>query len=467
MLKNVKVMQIATLFFSSIVGILLNIIIGFIIPQTVTVEDYSSYRIYMFYIGFLPILHLGIADGLLLKFSKYKVEELRGINFKGLLFKFFCFQIIITVFFILISLSIGNINIYYLAIILSIPLVNISGYMAQILILCGKYKIISFSNLIIKLITVLALGIMIILDYKDYRILILAMMLAYSIQIIIGYFSTKDDIFKTGNNREKIDVKQLIKIGFPIVLAYFISTLILGTDRMFIERSNNTYEYAMFSFAYSLITIFLTVLNSVNVVVFPTIMKMSIESRLGYYNYSRGILDVMLGISSICIILFSPIINLVIPKYSDSLQYFYLLFPVVFLRIHYSLRLWPHMNSLGKSKTVLIVNTVILLVSFLLNLIVFYLNLDFSYYAITTIISLYLMNVILESIIRKHENITKDFKLLYQFIIISLMLVTYINFDYTKYILFIIINLILTIWIYFKDTKNIINQFRKVKGSSF
>ncbi len=433
--------QVISLLISSILGIIINIIIGLYVPHLFSKEGYADYKIYTFYLGFIPLIHLGLVDGILIKFSKYSEKENQERNFKKLLIHFSITQIIISFLITIFTLTFLNISFSYLAVVLTIPLINILGFYNKILVLCNKFKVIALVNLLFKIILFIFVILMMIFGTNDYKILILATIIAYVIQLLVSLLFSNQFLRKASYDKEDISYIELLKIGFPILLAYIISTFILGLDRMFIEYSAEKTDYAIYAFAYSLITIFLTVLNSVNVIVFPSVMKMDNNKRNKFNTSFLLMRDFLLIVSVIAIILLGPALNTFLPKYNDSKIYFLILFPIVFLRLDYSLRLWPQMNAFGKTFTILIVNLSILMISIGLNLIVLIYNLDYIYYAVMTVISTCIWNLTLEFIVSKKTGKKINISHMYIYSIIVLTILTYYNFTMIKYLILVAFSL--------------------------
>ena len=459
--QNKSLMHVVSLIGSSIISIVLNLIIGFIIPKYISYSDYSSYKIFTFYIGFIPILHLGIIDGVLLKYSKFSIDEILKVNFKKLINQLYVFQLLFSIVFLLVSITMLNMSFQYIAVILAIPFVNIFGLYSKLLIIYNKFKIIALVNIVQKIITVIAIGVMYILGISNYSLLVIAFFVAYIIQIGVSRIACKE-LFENSKT-EDIRLLDSIKVGFPIIISYFISTLILGLDRMFIERMSIEYDYAMYSFAYSMITIVLTIFNSINSISFSYIMRIGSERRDRIYNIFGNTINFLMITLSLGLVLIIPLVKFIIPNYFDSIQYFYFLYPIVFLRIDYSLRLWPYMNALNMGRQILLINIGILIISFILNYCVLYFKLPIIYYALMTVVSLLFWNYILDWNIKKVSSINKDNSNILRVVFISVILITYFNLDLKYYMFLIVTSILLNIKYLKYDLRKIIDIYKVVR----
>ena len=59
------------------------IIIGFGLPKFLSIEEYSRWQVFYFYVGYVNYLQFGFNDGIILRFSGQKFEELPWSNIKG------------------------------------------------------------------------------------------------------------------------------------------------------------------------------------------------------------------------------------------------------------------------------------------------------------------------------------------------------------------------------------------------
>ncbi|WP_215147087.1 oligosaccharide flippase family protein [Exiguobacterium sp. s91] len=453
-----KIFQVISLLLSSIIGVGLNIIIGFLIPSMLDFDDFSKYRILMFYIGFIPILHVGYIDGILMKYSSISTEELDKYSFKKSLYIFSIIQLFITLIMSMIVYSTLGKSVY-LYICFLIPFVNISGYITKVMVLKNKFKLISLFNLFLKIALVLTALIMMLLHIKNYYYLVYAVYITYILQIIIGYFS----VIKNNEKSEEITFSselKLIKTGFPIVSAYFISTFLLGLDRIFIERSGNLEEYAYYSFAYSLITIFITIFDSLTVLIFPMIMKMEKNKQIEFFETSKVILNILFSITIIFVILIFPMINIFIPKYNNSIIYFIILFPIIFIRLNYSIRIIPQINALAETKFALLYNIFCVFILSFLNFTIYILKLNFIFYGFATVIVLSALNYFLEKRIVTNFNMNTFRSESHQLMIIILFLIVYLNLNTYTYLFGVFLNIVM---LYFFYKNNIIKITKKIK----
>ena len=53
-------------FFSNLLAFLISVITGFILPKLLSIDTYSTIKLFQLYITYVGILHLGFSDGMYL-----------------------------------------------------------------------------------------------------------------------------------------------------------------------------------------------------------------------------------------------------------------------------------------------------------------------------------------------------------------------------------------------------------------
>lgn len=67
--------DVATVGGGTLLATLFNVVLIFVIPRLVKMEDYGYWRLFMLYSGYAGFLHLGLADGALLRWAGHPLEE--------------------------------------------------------------------------------------------------------------------------------------------------------------------------------------------------------------------------------------------------------------------------------------------------------------------------------------------------------------------------------------------------------
>ncbi len=398
---NVKIKHVITVVSTNIFIIVLGIILGFFLPVVLSVEMYTDYKLIMFYLPFSTIFHLGIADYILLQYVKYSKEDFEEDDVLSSLFLFTAsLNLLVTLLLVIINnVFIGNPLIYKIAVFI-IPL-NISSMFMMMLKAnkeFGKSSLIDVLKNLSK-----ALGIIIIFafsanNYNLILVMFLTILLFINLYMCIYY---RNVVFKG-----KIKFKKYISsisVGFPLMLAYFISILAFGLDRIFIEYSSFTtkHQYAMYAFAYSIMTLVSSIIVSMNSLIVPYIARESEDKQKIAYTQLGKLIN-LLFVAAIIIIFVVPIIvKQFLPDYLDSVLIFNILLLSLGFNLHYNTKQRSYFFILKSSYANLFANLGLLAIVSLFNVVVLIFKLDYVYYAIATLFSYLLFYIIVEMFLRK------------------------------------------------------------------
>ena len=61
---------------AQIVSMAVSFILALIVPKFINEYQYSYWQMYVLYVGYVGVLHFGLLDGIVLRYSKYDYEEL-------------------------------------------------------------------------------------------------------------------------------------------------------------------------------------------------------------------------------------------------------------------------------------------------------------------------------------------------------------------------------------------------------
>lgn len=126
--------------------------------------------------------------------------------------------------------------------------------------------------------------------------------------------------------------KTILLFGIPLIPHLGATWIRQGLDRYIINYSHSTYEVGIFSFALNLASVIImigTAFNSTNSVSIYSILgckdSSTDEKRILLKKQTREITALTLGISTLFVILITPFILFLLPKYGDSIPYFLIL----------------------------------------------------------------------------------------------------------------------------------------------
>ena len=273
---------------SNAILIISGIIVGFVIPRILSIDGYGYYKTFTLYSTYLSLCHLGIIDGIVLEYGSNDYEELDRAHFRSV----FCWYCLVNLLFTIILLAIAcfytEINAAYIVAYLGMNVVaiNILGYFQQISQITQRFKEYSARRIIQGIANVLVVIILYFLmrrsnsyvDYKEYIFLIVAENYLLSVWYIVTY---RDIVF---GKREKLResfrcILHYIRTGAPLLVSNMCATMVLTLDRQFVNILFDVSTYAIYSFAYNMLSLVTVATSAVSTVLYPS-MKRSTEDEL-------------------------------------------------------------------------------------------------------------------------------------------------------------------------------------------
>lgn len=125
----------------------------------------------------------------------------------------------------------------------------------------------------------------------------------------------------------KNDIFSFFKVGIVLTLAYQVSHLILVLDRQFVSILFSTETFAIYSFAYNIVSLISTMISSISVVLLPMLKQRSKELIIKSYKTSLSTVSMIASIGLSCYFPLVLFIGWYLPNYTKSLEYIAIVLP--------------------------------------------------------------------------------------------------------------------------------------------
>lgn len=438
-------------FFVLIISFVLNLII----PKFLGITEYSFWQLYVFYSSFAGFFHLGWIDGIYLKIAGEEYKDLEKDIYGSQFIYFLILQIVFAVLIIILALSPiftsqSRTKIIFLTACILI-ITNCRSYILSLLQSTNRIKesaILSRNDRYIYLflsLTYLFFG------GRSYIILIVFDVLSKLIMVFWGCTKIYDmwDFKLIKTNLIISEIIENIKIGSNLMISNIANQLILGTSRIFIEQQWSIEVFGKLSFTLNLSNMFMVFINAIGVVFFPLLRRTNREKLPKLYIDLR---EVFIVIAFGLLLFFYPtklLLNLWLPKYSESLIFMGILFPMVIYEGKMVLLTITYLKTIRAEKSILLANVLALIVSLLGSVFTIFFLRSLILSVISILVALIFRSVLAEFLLEKKMRINVVRKNIFEifitlvFIVSNLMLNTehslYIYIS--SYIVFIIIRL--------------------------
>ncbi len=377
---NKVIKDILRVFSSNIVTLILGILSGFILPKIMDVPNYGMYKTFTLYGAYVGLFQIGIVDGLYLKYGGYNYEDLEKDKFAEYCKSFFIVELVSSVVLLAISIIFVPSEYRFILICLSIYLllINMTGFYQMISKMTLRFKELATRNNIYSIALMCVIGILFIFfnifdRTISYHVYIGIVLLLYTVLLVWYAFTYKDISFKSNikpfsNRRNYIEV---IKSGIPMMVAYLCSSLILSLDRQFVNLLFEIKTYAVYSFAYSMLSLVTSALSAISSVMYPNLKRTDSETLSK--RYSSLVMSLMIG-SFGCLVVYFPLVwfvNWYLPAYSGSLVIFRIVLPGIVVSSIVTIVMQNYYIALERSFDFFKKTIIVLALSFIANIIAY------------------------------------------------------------------------------------------------
>ena len=303
-----------------------------ILPKMVSMEAYGYYQLYLFYCSYVAILYFGWCDGIYLrlggKYYKDLDKSLYSTQFRllGLMEIIICCAIHL---FSLIFIEDVDKNFVIGAVCLSAIAMCLRWFVSFILQPTTRIKEYAIVTVSEKVFFAVLAMILITVGYREYKLILIAEVIAKYISLGIGIWYCRDIVFsKTISVKAVIpEIKENMSSGIKMLLSYISSMLIVGIVRFGIEKHWDISTFAKVSLSLSLSNIVVTAITAIAQVMYPMLRRTDRNTLPKIYNIMNVLL---MGFVFGGIIFYYPayrILSLWLPQYAETLRYAAILLP--------------------------------------------------------------------------------------------------------------------------------------------
>lgn len=398
------ILSIAAQLISMSVGIVLSLVV----PKYVTELAYSNWQVYVLYSSYVGLLHFGLLDGIVLRYSQYDYDEID----KRVLRSQFKIMLAITSILSIAVSSIaiiqfnGSNKIIFIYVAISIIIKNVYTYTSYTFQITNRIKQYALFIITDRLLYGLFVVILLLLGVGDFQYYCLADIASDLLAVIISrkfnkglYFDKSLDI-KNAIAEAKVNISS----GCKLLIANWSSSFLNGGSRMIIQWHWTQLIFGKISFAFSVSNLLLQFVNAISVVLFPTLKRLDSAELPKLYVSIRKVVNPLLFISLILYFPIAWILKLWLPNYSESLQYFGILFPMVIYASKVSLLTNNYFKAYRQEDQMLIINVICMIVGFGGYVICAYIMNSLVAVVLATMLIIMLRSIVSEIFISKTIN---------------------------------------------------------------
>lgn len=356
--------------------LLSNIAIGFLLPRSLGVTGYGYYRVYALYFTYTALLHLGFIDGVLLRFAGKDYDSLDKSEMRAYTRFFGSFTLITSLLVCLSAVFISNSEYSFIAVVIGIEMFlnNMTLYYMYISQATKRFKEYSVRNIasaVIKLVLVIVLYAIYLKGGTEvsYRIYLIAVVFIDAALFLWYVYTYRELTFGSAVPVAslKSSIIGLFKTGFIIMIAYQVAHLVFILDNQFVSVFYDTDTFAVYAFAYSIITAVSSLISSTSAVLLPMLKSLSGEGAMRYYDRTLTSVTCVAGLAMVLMYPLEWFIGWFLPKYAVSIDFLKIIMPSLMLSACISVVMFTFYKVLDKQRIYLYVGLGALCVGFVSN----------------------------------------------------------------------------------------------------
>lgn len=379
---------------SNLISLLISTLVVLIVPKLIGVEEYGYWQLYLFYSSYVGFLQFGWTDGVYLRYGGEEYEELDKKQFFSQFWMLFAFQVIVSILIIFFTNTLSNdINRVFIMRMVSVCLVLTGVRAMLIFILQATNRIKEYAKVttIGRIIYFSVIILFLLIGIKEYKLMIIADLFGRLVSLLYAMYYCKEIVFRKFNSFVFTfqEMFKNISAGSKLMFANIASMLIIGTVRFGVERSWDVETFGKVSLTLSVSNLMMIFINAVGVIIFP-ILRRTDEKRLPeIYTTMRDFLMVVLFGLLAGYYPLKSILSAWLPRYSESLLYMALVFPMFVYEGKTALLINTYLKTLRKEKLMLKINVLSVVLSLCLTLLttVIFHNLDFAIFTIVVLLA--------------------------------------------------------------------------------
>lgn len=409
MKKHKSIADIVKVTFSNFALLLAGVATSFILPKYFSLTDFGNYKIFNLYSTYIILLQFGIAEGIYLKYGGKKLDDVSHDEFTGYLKTTLLVESVVAAIIIALAFNLpGDYKTIFLFLAINIIITNFTNIYQFLSQSVQRFSELSFRNVLKSVFIVLAVfAIVIINRFTNYKVgyeLLLALLTLINLLLLLWYIFTYRSLLSRHSKINPSKAWNLFKIGFPLCLSNIISSLILTMDRQIVSLGFATSEYAIYSFAYSLLTLASTIITSIAVVLFPILKQKSISVLKKEYSQTVSLICVTVGLMAISYFPLAWFVKRFLPLYTGSIDIFRIIIPGLIITSPISIVMHNYYKTLGLNMEFFVRSLVTLILAIASNIIAFIIFHSMSSISIASIFVLSFWYCIEEYRLKKEFN---------------------------------------------------------------
>lgn len=316
------------LIFVDFFGLVVGILNGFFLPMVFSIDGYVLFRTFTLYATYATVFSFGLSDGLYLIYGGKNESDTDASKTKAYYFFLIKLQMVVcSIMFILSCLILKDTALVFFSLfIMPLQLINFFRLYYRALGEFDKYSVLQAVLVVFELLNTLA-----IVFYVKSQSPNLFISIKIMNHVIVAVFLS---ILFFGRHKlispaklKWADCYAIMKPGFLVMMADMVAALIFSLDRWFIKVLFNDLDFAYYSFAVSILNLFLVFIGSVTSIFYSYISK-KVDNDVYIRNLKMNVLMVS-SFLPVGYFILAEMVKNCLSKYSGALDILWILILMV------------------------------------------------------------------------------------------------------------------------------------------
>ncbi len=462
-MKNGIIKNLFEVALSNLITLLAGVLVGFLLPKIISIDDYGYFKTFTLYCSYIGLFSIGIIDGIVLTYGGKNYDQLDKLIFRSYFSWYVFVHLIIALIILFISLMFLDGDLQFILISICVFMIanNITGYFQQISQITQRYREYSARKIIQSVLNVIILTALFVLYRNGYEVIYkmyLVLWITINVFLTIWYIYTYRDIVfgkRTAFWQTRSDIKGLIQCGVPLLISNLCATLILTLDRQFVNILFDNHSYAIYAFAYNMLSLVTVATSAISTVLYPTMKRYNEEKLKKNYSYLVAIVLVFVFFTISLYFPLSSFVKWFLPKYNESIRIFRIIFPGLAISTAVTVVMHNYYKVLGYNINYFRKSLIALIISGLANAISYYLFRTTIAISIASILCMVFWYIYVERLLIKDLLCKWKCNMLYMLLMLSFFyVVSSINNAIIGFFIYVLTFMIFT-KLMFKDFFNV------------
>lgn len=313
--------DIAALGAGSALAAVFNILLVFLIPRLVTVEQYGYWRLFLLYAGYVGFLHFGFADGALLRWAGRTFDAIRhevGPSWKYLVLQHLAVILPLCVIFGLIPGVPSNIRILFTEVLIFGLVMNSATLLQYSMQAARVFWPVAIASAVPPGVFVVLTFCWTLRSTPTANDLILLYGISWTVVLIYLWVRIGPRLGGLSSTSSTLG-KTLTTVGWPVLLANTGYALVQSADRLVVSSALPITEFAQYSLAASTMFVPITAIAAVSRVFFSHAAAVEHDGRVKIYGHMSRFLLLAWSLLLPYFFVLEAFVQHFLPKYIPSL----------------------------------------------------------------------------------------------------------------------------------------------------